>query len=858
VVNAAAEASKTTVPAPSVWTSERTPWSWRDILAILVWTLAIVIFFHDAALLQKALFYFDVTEINYPYRDFLAREMKLGRFAKWMPGLYNGFPLYAESQAGYWHPLKYVLYPFLKTWQAFNLDTVLSVWLTGMATYGWLRRHVGAAGALTGAAIFGLSGFVWAHLIHTSMTNALISVPLTIWALEVAWDGGKLRGLALGSLALACQVFAGHLQDTILTAGAVGFYALHRALTETNARARLQAFSFAMVMVALGMVIAAVQWVPSKNLLDRSPRSGGLTWDQLTYGSWSPELLPTLVVREIYGTRARDTDWADGYYPYHEMNAYLGLIGLGLAVIGAAACRDRWVSFWIALALIGSLCMLGRYTFLFDFMHKVPVLGSSRIPVRYHLWVSLAVAALASVGVDRLTKPGVVKLRGALILGSIMVIGSIVVLIDVYGPIWNSGTKWNTPYHLDRFRWLGREIAIAVARTLILVLIAWSCIRSASKSIDLKRRARFAAVLPVLIICDLLGSHDADVPTIDPAYWTKPPATVEYLKSDPTLSRILGAVDVSSGQPGYASERLDFMSVRDTLPWSLAPVWGLRSNGGETPIFPKRILAYNDHSKAGAGRLDIEGVTHVLSTVPYPRIDPNPKHIGKAYVHRNATAFPRARLAGMPVYAKDESEAVSAIDRFGLDLPKHLIVEDPDRPLAETAKPTGTAEIVKDDPEHVEIQTQSDEPSYLVLSDTFDPGWTATVDGTPAPIRPAYVAYRAIFLSKGNHRLIFEYVPAGFKTGLTLTLIGLAVFGVFLLWPRTVMSLEDAHCQLNWPKAWPLMAVGLCAVIVIASSVGIGPDNSVTIHSRWQTAFHKFTWGDGVESSAANRTMIGR
>ena len=67
-----------------------------------------------------------------------------------------------------------------------------------------------------------------------------------------------------------------------------------------------------------------MQWVPSKELLDRSPRAGGLSWDELTYGSWHPELLPTLVVREAYGTRARDTDWMDGFYPYHEMNAYMG------------------------------------------------------------------------------------------------------------------------------------------------------------------------------------------------------------------------------------------------------------------------------------------------------------------------------------------------------------------------------------------------------------------------------------------------------------------------------------------------------------------------------------------------------
>ena len=71
------------------------------------------------------------------------------------------------------------------------------------------------------------------------------------------------------------------------------------------------------------------------------------------------------------------------------------------------------MGFWVALAALGAVMMLGRYTFLFDRMNRVPVLGSARIPVRYHLWVTLGVAALASVGVDRLARPGPVRLRGA-------------------------------------------------------------------------------------------------------------------------------------------------------------------------------------------------------------------------------------------------------------------------------------------------------------------------------------------------------------------------------------------------------------------------------------------------------------
>src|SRR3954452_21354204 len=250
-----------------------------------------------------------------------------------------------------------------------------------------MRRHVRPAGALTGAALFGLGGYTWAHLVHTSMINALASVPFVIWGLEWSWETGRWRGMVIGAFALACQVFAGHLQDVLLTSGIVALYGLSRALTEPAGYPRWRSPMMAAGLVGLGILLSAGQWVPSKELLDRSPRAGGLNHHDLTYGPGHPELVPTLVVREAYGTRARDTDWMDGFYPYHEMNAYLGLIVMALAIVGGAAYRDRWVASWIVLAGAGGVLMLGKYSILFDYAPQIPILGSSRIPVRLHLWV---------------------------------------------------------------------------------------------------------------------------------------------------------------------------------------------------------------------------------------------------------------------------------------------------------------------------------------------------------------------------------------------------------------------------------------------------------------------------------------
>ena len=57
----------------------------------------------------------------------------------------------------------------------------------------------------------------------------------------------------------------------------------------------------------------------------------------------------------------------DGFYPYHEMNAYLGLIAMALAVVGAGGRRARPLGgFWVILVGLGAILMLGKFTFLFD------------------------------------------------------------------------------------------------------------------------------------------------------------------------------------------------------------------------------------------------------------------------------------------------------------------------------------------------------------------------------------------------------------------------------------------------------------------------------------------------------------
>jgi len=360
----------------------------------------------------------------------------------------------------------------------------------------------------------------------------------------------------------------------------------------------------------------------------------------------------------------------------------------------------------------------------------------------------------------------------SLLVRSSLVALSIPIMIYVYVPVWSQPRKWIGPNHIARFQWLGHELTVSLIRTTILAAFAYWAAQIAVWTDNPARRARLATLIPLLVLADLLGAHFFDVPTIDPRYWTKPPESVRRLKADPGLIRVWGRGDKDAGEPGYASEPIDFFAVRDSLDWSLPSVWNLNASKWHTPMISRRLLRFTEHA-AGRNRFDIESDTHIvlgrlvtIQLLKHRMVDGPGTRVGTTSIHRNQGGLPRVRLAGSPVYASDENQAIAQLDRLEANLRNYLVVEDPTHPLPTASAVLGTAQIVEEIPDRVVVEADAATPAYLVLSDTFDPGWSATVDGQPAPIPRG-----KIVVPRGAPEAVAVIETARSKSG-TLTLRG--------------------------------------------------------------------------------------
>jgi hypothetical protein len=154
-------------------------------------------------------------------------------------------------------------------------------------------------------------------------------------------------------------------------------------------------------------------------------------------------------------------------------------------------------------------------------------------------------------------------------------------------------------------------------------------------------------------------------------------------------------------------------------------------------------------------------------------------------VMENTAAYPRAMVVNRARIPTGSATALDLIETQPF-LPREEVVLSPGTTVEEAGapgaagrssagSPEGTAAIERYGLHEVDVRVDSPGEVYLVLSDSYYPGWRAFVDGTEQRLLRGDVLFRAVQVPAGQHSVVFRFEPVSLRLGLALSACALVV-----------------------------------------------------------------------------------
>jgi hypothetical protein len=266
----------------------------------------------------------------------------------------------------------------------------------------------------------------------------------------------------------------------------------------------------------------------------------------------------------------------------------------------------------------------------------------------------------------------------------------------------------------------------------------------------------------------------------------------------PHAFRSRGSLDGASDDAASALSMQSCLVPESAGRWAVWQGFGNDYRG----LFPKamvqlgRALRDLEDTPLHARFLRVGGITHVVAL--HASAGKDLLHLGTVltpdplYVFGVPGTLPRA-YAVTGTRVADGGDAIRILADARFDLMREVVL--PVGAGRVTAPgPPGEAHVVAERPDRVQIDVRLEQPGYLVLLDTYDPGWRATVDGSGAPVVPANTAFRAVAVPAGRHRVELVYRPRALAFGLGLSLAtGLALGAILLLRSGSLPGQEGAQ-----------------------------------------------------------------
>ncbi len=718
----------------------------------------------------------DLVGQMYVWRQFTVNSLRAGHLPLWNPYSACGMPFLANDQSAVLNPTNLLLNLLLsppRAQTAFGLFCLLAACIF---TYGLVRSLGGTAlGGILGGLTFGFGGFVLVWLGFPLAATAIV-LPAVLWATHRLLLKPTLTSAVILGLLIGWQFLSGHLSTSLQILEFWAVFVAYEIISRWRARTRwspARAAGAIALALALGAGLGAPQLLPLREYvgLSRLRAHGRSRWasdgiadsarNGLLGNRWflaniARGEIALLFLPERHGNPAfGDYRPHPSYGNYPERTSYVGVLAL-LALLSGLVWRPppghrrffliaAWLTFGLLLYLpilnlinclpIVKLVAPQRLRFVFALCAAVslglavsewlPPPDSPNRPARGRLWLAalalaLLCAAVGGLTVPLLRRPGAAPLPPPVALLRILKLFAPAISAAALGPLLLPSFQ----------RRLGpRPVALALLLLALFDLFLFGA--------GWHRLSRLHTTLPELPPIRTARELTRTTRIAGPPNVFRPNLSVGYgiydaRSYDPlAVDRFLRLVEAFHGQAGAS-------------PWL--------QQGSEQPV---------------------PALYRLMSVGRIWHIGP----AGDTTLCWCSHALPRAYVTDR-VRASTADAALHALTG-GLDPRRQTLLEGVSLALPTTNGFLHTAPLVSYRPHRVVARARAERPCWLVLTDTYYPGWRASVNGRPASLSLANYAFRAVPIPSGESSVTFGYEPASYRVGLFLAL--LSITGILAL-----------------------------------------------------------------------------
>jgi hypothetical protein len=764
----------------------------------------------------------DLTFYHLPRHLQMRRNLEaFGRIPLWDSSGFGGRPMLGNPQAG-------LLYP--PGWLAWLVDSPAVLgWLTvahllwgAAGTYLLARsQRMKRWPASLAAGLYQTSPYLLAQTFegHYPHVWSACWFPWGFWAVS-EFRAGRSRGLLALPPILAMACLTGHPQEGLLLVVSLSCWLLADALSAWRrgpeerraAVVRLLGWS-GVLLLALGLI--AIEVVPELEVLPWVQKAGRADGSTTVPNRYALHLLNgfQLLAPDALGGPSHYFGIAN----YWESVFSFGLAGLVLLTVGATASLERSKARgWTALLVVSIWFAAGRKLGLFSLVYSwMPGMHWFRVPARSLFLASLAAAMLAGLGAEALERTRLelapwrqfavrlVSLLALVLVGLFLTRTLSMARLHEWRGRAHASHLRIDPDRVDLGRDPDRSSGVLVPRNLWrlraasrqllgsapfwITMIGLSIAAAAgclSTRTSIRRiSARFMGVLALGELAwygfALIQVAPADrffrpdeigqtLMALENARPTREPLRVrarDVFFQD--LQAVVSGVEKTNLNDVFQLEHASILYE------TLYPVASRSIVHSESALSPAERERRRRVRQAVFDRMAVACLVsdRLELDPPWPMLARGTCGAGPYVVQSNPTALPHAYV--VPRAEVDTRGPSSVLAR----LPEHdsraavLMVHDPLSHLPGTPRqPFVAATWLSKDPDRPVLEVETQAPGLLVIADTWMPGWSARVDGRPAPIHIGNLSQRVIPIERaGRHLVQLRYNPPGLVLGAGLS-----------------------------------------------------------------------------------------